>query len=107
MTAIRVVAGLGVVAMVGALAYGFATGDFGADGSAILDLAWGRVTLIDLYVGLALIGSWIVVREGSWPRSLPWLVGLVVLGSLAAALYVLIASLRSRDLRQLLLGARV
>lgn len=106
MTAIRVVAGLGVAAMLAALAYGFTTGDFGAEGSAILDLAWGRVTLIDLYVGLALIGSWIVMREASWPRSLPWLVGLVVLGSLAAALYVLIASLRSRDLRGLMLGAR-
>lgn len=106
MTGIRVVATLAVLAMVGALVYGFAAGGFAEEGRAILDLAWGRVTLIDLYAGLLLIAAWIVWREASVLRSLPWLVGLVVLGSLAAAAYVLLASLRSPDPRTLLMGAR-
>ena len=79
---------IGVGLMVAALTYGFTTGDFGSEGSQILDLAWGRVTLIDLYTGLFLIGAWIVWREGSLVRALPWLVGMVFLGALAAAAYV-------------------
>lgn len=106
MTGIRVVAAVAVLAMVGALIYGFTAGDFADEGSTLLGLAWGRVTLIDLYVGLALIGTWIVWRERSALRSVPWLVGLVVLGSLAAAAYVLLASLRSSDPKGLLLGSR-
>jgi hypothetical protein len=79
---------IGVALMVAALVYGFTAGDFGAEGSQILDLAWGRVTLIDLYTGLFLIGGWIVWREGSLITALPWLVGMVFLGALAAAAYV-------------------
>ncbi len=90
----------GVVVMVGALIYGFSVGDFGAEGSAILDLAWGRVTLIDLYTGLGLIGAWIVWRERSLTRSLPWLVAMVFLGSLAAAAYVVSAGTIGRRVGQ-------
>ena len=88
---VRNVGWAGVIVMVAALVYGFTAGEFGTEGSAILDLAWGRVTLIDLYTGLALIGAWIVWREGSLLRALPWLVGMVFLGSLAAAAYVVLA----------------
>jgi hypothetical protein len=104
LTGIRVVAGLVTVAMAVAIAYGFATGDFGEEGRAILGLAWGKVTLIDLYAALTLIGAWIVVREGSMIRALPWLAAMIVLGSLAAGVYVLSASIRANDLRSLLLG---
>ncbi len=88
---------VGVIAMAGALIYGFSSGDFRAEGSAILDLAWGRVTLIDLYVGLFLIGAWVVWRERSVLRALPWLIGMVFLGSLAAAAYVVYAGTVLRD----------
>ena len=87
----RMVGWLGVAAMVGALIYGFTVGDFGSEGSQILDLAWGRVTLIDLYTGLFLIGAWIAWRERSVVRALPWLVSMVFLGSLGAAAYVVYA----------------
>jgi hypothetical protein len=84
---VRNVGWVGIVVMVTALVYGFSAGEFGAEGSAILELAWGRVTLVDLYTGLALIGAWIVWRERSLVRALPWLI-MVFLGSLAAAAYV-------------------
>lgn len=84
----RTVGWVGVVFMAAALIYGFSAGNFGAEGSQILDLAWGRVTLIDLYTGLLLVAAWIVWREGSLVRALPWLIAMVFLGSLAAAAYV-------------------
>lgn len=90
----RTVGLVGVMAMAAALVYGFTAGEFGAEGRALLDLAWGRVTLVDLYTGLFLIGAWIWWRERSAARALPWLAGLIVLGSLAAAVYVLVAARR-------------
>ncbi len=103
MRTIRFVAGVLTLTMAGTIALGFAAGDFGDEGRAIVDLAWGRVTLIDLYVGLAIFGGWIVLRERR-VTALPWLVGLVFLGNLAAALYLFVASLREDDVAALLLG---
>ena len=84
------------VVMLGMISYGFVSGDgFTTEGGLLMDLAWGRVTLVDLYVALAIIGAWIVKREG-WRRATPWLAGLVVGGSLTAGLYLLKASRDSR-----------
>lgn len=82
--------------MVLSLVVAFATGDFATEGSQILGLPWGRMSLIDLYVGAALVGGWIAHRERSWPRTLAWWLALFVLGHLASAIYVVIAS-RSSD----------
>ena len=90
---------LGVIltgVMMVSLIAAFATGDFAAEGGEILGLAWGRMSLIDLYVGAALVGGWIAHRERSWPRILARWVALMVLGHLASAIYVVIAS-RSSD----------
>lgn len=104
MVAIRLISVLFVVLMAVTIVYGFAGGDFSEEGSEILGLAWGRVTLIDLYVGLGLFGVWIAFRERSWPRTLLWWLFLVVLGNLTAALYVAVAAIRAEDPRQVLLG---
>lgn len=103
MQTIRAATALLVGMMAATIIYGFIAGDFGDEGRTILDLAWGRVTLIDLYAGLALFGGWIGLREG-WRRTLPWLVGLVVLGNLAAALYAFLAARRSDSISEFLTG---
>ena len=92
--------------MVGAILYGFLAGSFGEEGGQILDLAWGRVTLIDLYLGLTLLGTWIAWRERSIARTFPWIVGLVGLGSLAGGAYVLLAALRSNSEEEFFFGSR-
>ncbi len=103
MTVIRVVSALSALVMLAAIVYGFLSGDFGDEGGVLLDLAWGRVTLIDLYVGLVLFGGWILLRERS-ARAIPWLVALIVLGNLAAAVYALLAALRTESVAVFLLG---
>lgn len=87
----RAVGLVGVAAMVAALAYGFVAGDFGAEGRELVSLPWGVVSLVDIYTGVFLFGSWIAWREASIVRAGPWLVALVVLGNFAAALYLLVA----------------
>lgn len=106
MRAIRIVSALGVAAMSIALIIGFTRGDFNGEGGQILDLIWGRITLIDLYVGVALFAVFVVWRERSLPVALPWLAAFVILGNLATAAYVLLASLRTDSIEDLLAPVR-
>lgn len=91
---------IGLVAslvMVVTLVMSVLSGDFTGQGSQILELAWGRMTLVDLYIGAALVGSWIVHRERSWLTILAWWAGLFVFGHLASAAYVTIVARSSSD----------
>jgi hypothetical protein len=84
----RTVGWLAAILMVAALGYGFATGDFGADGSVLLGLVWGRVTVVDLYIALGVFAVWIWWREPSRAAALVWTVALATLGSLALGVYL-------------------
>ena len=87
----RVLALLGFLVMLATLTYGFVVGDFGAEGSILLSLAWGKVSLIDAYVGFLVFSGWIVYREKSVMRSIIWVILMLVLGNLTSCLYVLLA----------------
>lgn len=104
MITVRVLSLALVALMVAVIVVGFVSGDFSKEGSEILGLTWGRVTLIDLYVGLAIFGIWVAFRERSWSRTLVWTLALVILGNLAAAVYVARAAFSSPDATTLLLG---
>jgi hypothetical protein len=84
-------AGLVLTAMGTVLAHAFILGDFASEGSTLLSMPRGIVSLVDLYVGFALFSGWIVYREASWERSLLWSAPVMVLGSFAASLYTLLA----------------
>lgn len=90
--------------MAGAITFGLAEGGFGDEASAIWALPWGKVSLIDLYVGLAMFGGWIAYRERSFGRTIIWWGILAVLGNLAAGMYLVQASFRSQGMAELLLG---
>jgi len=96
MTRVMVVAGLGALAMIGILVYGFVVGDFTGEGSRLLAMPWGRVSLVDLYVGFVLFACWILFRDGLTLLSALWIVGVMVLGSLTICLYVIAAAGSSR-----------
>lgn len=104
MVFVRTLSVAATLVMVVIIIFGVSSGDFSAEAGEILGLAWGKVTLVDLYVGLALFGAWIGIRERRWLPVSIWWVGLVLLGNLAAALYLAVAAFRSRDLTQLLAG---
>jgi hypothetical protein len=106
MVTIRITAAVGLAAMLTVIVWASVTASFGDDGSALLELAWGRVTLVDLYLALLLGWAWIAWREGSAQRALLWLVAIVTTGSVALLGYVLLASLRATSVPGLLLGAR-
>lgn len=106
MSTVRIVAAAAAVAMAVTIAWGFATGDFAADGAALLDLVWGRVTMIDLYLAFGAVWAWIAWRERSVGAALLWAVLVAVLGSLAILGYIAWRAWGATDAPDLLLGAR-
>ena len=91
MTTGKIIAALGAIAMTLALANGFINGDFAGDGSKLLGMTWGIVSLVDLYVGFVLFSAWIVYREASTVHAAVWVVLMMVLGFFTASVYVLLA----------------
>ena len=82
--------------MGGAIGYGLWHGDFIADARHIVEVPWGLVTAIDVYVGLFLFASWILWRErGRW-QGLLWITLLLTLGNIATAAYVLMAAYHAK-----------
>jgi hypothetical protein len=92
----KVIALLGLLAMTGILIYGFTVGNFSAEGTKLLSMPWGIVSLVDLYVGFTLFSCWIVYREKSTVRSIVWVVLMMIMGFWAGALYTLITLQTSR-----------
>ena len=106
MTLIRVFTVALTVVMFVAIGVSMATGSISEEGSVILDTAWGRMSLIDIYVGVALIAGWVALREENWWTVLLWLPVFVILGHGGTALYAAIAAFRTDTIREFLLGAR-
>ena len=96
MRAAIVLSALGAAVMLALIARAFAVGDFWPEGSVLYALAWGKVTLADLYVGFALFSGWVVFREASTARALAFVVLMMTMGNAFAAIYVLFALLRCR-----------
>ena len=88
MNLIKVIAIVGIVAMLGGIGWTIASGTFGED-AATFGTPLGITSLIDLYLGLLLFWCWIIYRQRQPLAAILWLVGLVFLGNLTAAVYVL------------------
>ena len=82
--------------MIGALVYGGAVGDLWAEGGALMDLPWGVVTLVEVYVGLTLFACWVFWREESRVTAGAWMLAAALGGNIISCLYVLLA-LRGAD----------
>ncbi len=105
MNTAKVIAVLGLLAMTAVLVYGFTVGDFGKDGSEILQNPWGIVSMVDLYVGFTLFSAWIVYREENLLMAVVWVVLMMVLGFFTGSLYALIALISSKgDWRKFWMG---
>ncbi len=104
---IGVLGAAGTAVMVGALLFGFSHGDLWVEGRALTDMPWGLVSLVDVYVGLALFCAWVIFRERERWKALVWVGLALVLGNLVAALYVAIVARRcGADMDQFWQGER-
>lgn len=87
----QILALIGTIIMGVAIIYGLTTGDFSGEGSIILSLIWGKITLIDLYIIFFIFTAWIIYREKNFKRSFLWFILMMVLGSFTSCLYLFLA----------------
>jgi hypothetical protein len=108
MKIIKIISGLGIIAMSAVLLYGFIVGDFSSDGAKIVSNPWGIVSLVDLYTGFILFSAWIVYREKNILPAVIWVILMMVLGFFTASLYVFLAAQRSEgDWQKFWMGNRL
>lgn len=100
---VRVLAPLAALAMAGVIVVGLLTAPEGAV-AELLGNAWGRVTIIDLYLSFLAIWVWIVWRERTPGAAVVWGVLLVFTGSIALWGYIGWRASSARDMGELLLG---
>jgi hypothetical protein len=79
----------GFLIMLIAVCYGLSYGDFFIEGAVLIDMTWGIVTLVDLYLGLFLFCFWIICREENITIALSWSVLILLLGNMLSCLYLL------------------
>jgi hypothetical protein len=96
MRAAMVLAALAAAAMLALIVRAVALGTFWQEGGVLFALAWGRVTLADLYVGFALFSGWVLFREKSTARAVVCVALVMTLGNAFTTIYVLAALHGSR-----------
>ncbi|RPH29585.1 MAG: DUF1475 domain-containing protein [Bacteroidales bacterium] len=87
----------GTIIMFFTLVYGFIYGDFFKEGSVLISIAWGKVSLIDVYIGFFLFSGWVLFREQKKYIAVIWVVIFMVLGNFATCLYAAIALFKSNN----------
>jgi hypothetical protein len=80
----------GTLIMFLTLMYGFIFGDFFKEGSILMSLAWGKVSLIDVYIGFFLFSGWVIFREETFLHAVIWIFLIMLLGNFITCLYVTI-----------------
>ena len=63
----------------------------------LASIPWMTATLWDFYANVFVIYCWVAYKEKTWAGKLIWLVLLCTLGSIASALYILIALFRLKQ----------
>ena len=82
---------LGLAAMTIILVYAFSSGNFSSEGSKLISMPWGIVSLVDLYVGFSLFSGWIVYREKNGWSAFIWVILMMCMGFWAGSLYTFLA----------------
>ncbi len=91
----KIISFLGLLAMTGVISWAFISGDFASEGSKLLAMPWGIVSMVDLYVGFILFSMWIIYREKEVLSSIIWVFFMLTLGFFTGSLYVFIALQKS------------
>lgn len=57
---------------------------------SILTLRWGKQIIADLYLGLLAFNLFVFLHEGSILKTLPWLVGSLIMGNIVTYAYLML-----------------
>lgn len=73
-------------------------------GAMFFDI-WGVVTLLDLYVGLIFVATWIAWVERRWWWAALWIAALALLGNVVTLVYVLLRARKAASFADIFLPA--
>lgn len=93
----KILALAGTIIMFFTLMYGFIFGEFFKEGSTLMSIAWGKVSLIDVYIGFFLFSGWVLFREQKRVNAVIWILLFMILGNFATCLYATIALYKSNN----------
>lgn len=79
------------ILMAAGIIYSLTTSDFSAEGTQLLALTWGKMSMLDLYSGFTLFSLWIAFREKVWWQAAVWIFFMMTLGFLTGAVYTFYA----------------
>ncbi len=106
MKTVRLSAWISTLIMAFMIVFSISTGSLSEQGSILMGLVWGQMSLVDLYVGFFLVYIWIYYKETKVLPKIIWAILLIVTGSLATAVYILIESYRTHTINDLLTKKR-
>jgi hypothetical protein len=82
-------------------------GNLFKEGPVLMDMPWGLVSIIDLYLGLILFSFWVVWRESFRVRGIFWALMVLGFGNVISCLYILMACLDTKgNLNKFWLGTQ-
>ena len=90
MKLIRLILLVSICLFILALGLAFTRGDFGGEASLIYQMIWGKIMLLDLYVGFVCFSVFIFFIEKNWKKVFLWALPLMVLGNVVALVYLLV-----------------
>lgn len=93
----KIISLAGALVMAGIILYALISGDFTKEGSQILAMPWGIVSLVDLYTGFILVSCWVFFREKSIEQAVIWTLSILIFGFLAVSVYVFVALETSKE----------
>lgn len=96
MIKMKIISAIGIFLMTAAIIFGFVQGNFSEEGSILLKMPWGIVSMIDLYVGFTLFSCWIWYREKELWKKFTWIFLMMTLGFFTGSLYVFLALMKSK-----------
>lgn len=85
---ILAVVAVGFLGLLGSIIYASTQAGLGSELKAIWNLIWGKVTLLDLYLGLILSSMWVGYREKNPVVAIIWTLVFFSTGFLSVLLYV-------------------
>jgi hypothetical protein len=102
-----IIATVGFVIMFASIVNAVIHGNLAEEGRLLIDMPWGFVSLVDIYLGLLLFCIWIIWRERFRPSAVLWALLVMTLGNLLSCLYLIKVCCESRgNINRFWLGAR-
>lgn len=84
----RAAIALTAIAFTAMIGWASVRGDFGAEFAMITNVAWGKVSLVDLYLGFGLYGAAVWLVEDKLSMKLLWALPVIILGNAWSLIWV-------------------